>query len=96
MLHDIGVKACLRDEATLFSIIMKLKFVRLARRFFKMRTLFNFQVFPRLETEQFLLRDLLEADAPMLFTYFSDPEYTRYLSFDTHKELEQTKNSLNL
>jgi [ribosomal protein S5]-alanine N-acetyltransferase len=56
-----------------------------------MATVFDFQDFPRLETERFLLRELVEADAPALFKYFSDPDYTRYLSFDTHMTIDQTK-----
>ena len=56
-----------------------------------MTELFDFEAFPTLETEHLLLRELTDADAPTLFTYFSDPAYVRYLSFGLHTSIEQTR-----
>ena len=46
-----------------------------------MTKIFDFQSFPRLETERLLMRELVEADAPALFEFYSDPEFTRYIVF---------------
>jgi ribosomal-protein-alanine N-acetyltransferase len=56
-----------------------------------MPEVFDFQWFPVLETERLVLRELSDGDAPTLFEYFSSPEYTRYLTFDSHNTLEHTK-----
>jgi ribosomal-protein-alanine N-acetyltransferase len=52
---------------------------------------FDFQAFPVLESERLLLREMSGDDAPTLFEYFRDPEYTRYVSFEVHSSPEQTK-----
>lgn len=54
--------------------------------------MFDFQFFPLLETERLILRQLTGTDAPALFEFFRDPDYTRFLSFDSHTSIEQTKN----
>jgi ribosomal-protein-alanine N-acetyltransferase len=45
----------------------------------------------RLETERLILRKITEADLPALFEYASDPEVTQNLRFETHKNLDDTK-----
>jgi ribosomal-protein-alanine N-acetyltransferase len=52
---------------------------------------FDFHSFPTLETEHLVLRQLTDADAPALFEYYSDPEFTRFIGFDTHTSLENTR-----
>jgi ribosomal-protein-alanine N-acetyltransferase len=61
-----------------------------------MTEVFDFQVFPLLETERLLLRQLVEADAPALFEYFRDPEYTQFVSFDMHTSVDQTRGFITL
>lgn len=49
----------------------------------------------RIQTERLVLRAMLESDAEAMFTrYASDPEVTRYLSFPTHKSLDDTRQFL--
>ncbi|MBN8621430.1 MAG: GNAT family N-acetyltransferase [Anaerolineae bacterium] len=56
---------------------------------------FDFQHFPVLETERLVLRELVETDAQALFEYFREPEYTRFVSFDIHTSIEQTRDFIN-
>ena len=60
-----------------------------------MRELFDFHAFPLLKTERLILRELTDADATVLFQYFSDPAYVRYLSFGLHTDVEQTQGFIN-
>jgi len=53
--------------------------------------IFDFQSFPILETERLMLRELVEVDAPALFEYYREPEFTKFISFDTHTSIEPTK-----
>ncbi len=61
-----------------------------------MSEVFDFQTFPLLESERLILRELGQADAPTLFEYFRDPEYTKFVSFDLHTSVEQTKGFIAL
>ena len=56
-----------------------------------MPKIFDFQKFPLLETERLVMRELSEADAPTLFEYYSDPEFTQYIIFDSHKSIADTR-----
>lgn len=42
------------------------------------------------ETERLLLRKITLDDAEEIFEYASDPEVTRYMSYEAHKNLETT------
>jgi ribosomal-protein-alanine N-acetyltransferase len=51
----------------------------------------SFLVFPQLETERLLLRELKSTDAEAMYRYLSDPEVTRYLATQPHRSLKQTQ-----
>jgi [ribosomal protein S5]-alanine N-acetyltransferase len=51
---------------------------------------------PELETERLLLRKMHLDDAEAMFTYASDPEVTRYVLFETHRSVEDSKAFLRL
>jgi ribosomal-protein-alanine N-acetyltransferase len=53
--------------------------------------LFDFQDFPRLETPRLEMRQLEESDASALFWYYCDTEMMKYLFFNPHKSVEDTK-----
>jgi len=46
---------------------------------------------PTLETDRLILRKLTPNDAEAVFAYASDPEVTRYLIWDTHRSIEDSK-----
>ena len=50
-----------------------------------------FGVFPRLETEGLLLREIVAADADALFAVLSDREVTRYYDLDTFHSSQQAR-----
>lgn len=52
---------------------------------------FDFQSFPRLETDRLILRETTEDDAPALFELYRDPEMSKYITFSTHADIEHTK-----
>lgn len=54
------------------------------------------QIFPKLETERLILRQLQPSDAPALFHYFSKDEVMKYYDLDTFSELEQAENLISL
>ena len=43
-----------------------------------------------IETGRFVLRELSLEDAAEIYSYTSDPEVTRYVFFDAHKDVNQT------
>ncbi|MDP4220594.1 MAG: GNAT family protein [Bacteroidota bacterium] len=45
---------------------------------------------PTIETERLILRPLTLEDAEAVYTYGSDPEVTKNVSFDTHKSIEDS------
>jgi ribosomal-protein-alanine N-acetyltransferase len=45
---------------------------------------------PDLETERLLLRRLRKEDAEAVFAYASDPEVSRYMTWDTHASIEES------
>jgi ribosomal-protein-alanine N-acetyltransferase len=47
--------------------------------------------YPILETDRLILRKLTLGDAEAVFAYASDPEVTRYVAWDTHRSLEDSK-----
>ncbi|BBB89538.1 MAG TPA: GNAT family protein [Methylomusa anaerophila] len=51
---------------------------------------------PQLETERLLLRKLVIEDAEDIFEYASDDEVTKFMSFDTHKFIEDAKRFINV
>jgi ribosomal-protein-alanine N-acetyltransferase len=53
--------------------------------------MFDFQSFPHLETDRLVLRETTEGDAPALFELYRDPEMSKYITFSTHADIEQTK-----
>jgi len=46
---------------------------------------------PTIRTERLLLRPLTLADAEHVFRYASDPEVARYVRFETHRRLEESR-----
>jgi len=48
-------------------------------------------VLPRLETERLILRRLTADDAEDIFAYASDPEVTRYLIWEPHQSLADSR-----
>ena len=46
---------------------------------------------PRLETKRLVLRKLEIADADDIFEYARDPEVTRFMTFETHKTIDDAK-----
>ncbi len=46
---------------------------------------------PALETERLILRRLTMADAEEIFAYASDPEVTKYMLWDTHSSIENSR-----
>ena len=55
-----------------------------------------FRDLPELETERLLLRKMRLDDAEAMFVYASDPEVTRYVLFETHRSVEDSKSFLRL
>ena len=53
-----------------------------------------FRDLPELETERLLLRKMRLDDAEAMFVYASDPEVTRYVLFETHRSVEDSKSFL--
>lgn len=53
--------------------------------------LFDFEIFPQLETERLLLRAIRSEDAEAVFRIFSDDEVTRYYDMETFSSLEQAR-----
>lgn len=60
----------------------------------KMSKLF-FQNTPQLETERLLLRKLVPEDAADIFEYAADDDVAKYMSWDTHKTLEDSQRFIN-
>ena len=50
---------------------------------------------PTLETERLILRKMTLDDAEAVFAYASDPEVTRYVIWDTHRAIEDSKRFLH-
>ena len=51
---------------------------------------------PRLETERLVLRKMTLDDAGAVFAYASDPEVTRYVPWETHRSVEDSRAFLAL
>ncbi len=51
---------------------------------------------PTLETERLVLRKMTLDDAGAVFAYASDPEVTRYVIWETHRSLEDSRAFLDL
>jgi RimJ/RimL family protein N-acetyltransferase len=51
---------------------------------------------PTLETERLILRKMAPSDAEAVFAYASDPEVTRYLIWETHRSIEDSRTFLEL
>ena len=51
---------------------------------------------PRLETERLVLRKITPGDAAAVFAYASDPEVTRYVLWETHRSVEDSRAFLAL
>ena len=49
-----------------------------------------------LETERLILRKMTLDDAEAIFTYASDPEVTRYVMWETHRLVEDSRAFLKL
>lgn len=56
-----------------------------------MARVFDFEFFPRLETERLVLREVTLADTQLLFEIYRVPEMMTYVAFSTHKDTEDTK-----
>ncbi len=50
-----------------------------------------FQNMPQLETGRLLLRRLVSSDVKDLFEVASEPEVTRYITWETHRNLDDTR-----
>ena len=50
-----------------------------------------FSALPALETEHLLLRPLVRQDARDIFAYASDPEVARYVLWEPHRSLSETR-----
>jgi ribosomal-protein-alanine N-acetyltransferase len=50
---------------------------------------------PQLEAERLILRKLQPQDEDDIFEYASDNEVTRYMTWDTHKSIEDARNFIN-
>lgn len=50
-----------------------------------------FSALPALETERLLLRPVNRSDARDIFAYASDPEVARYVLWDPHRNLSETR-----
>src|SRR5260221_2271257 len=46
---------------------------------------------PTIETERLILRPLTMADDEAVYAYASDPEVTKYVLFETHKSIEDSR-----
>ncbi len=51
---------------------------------------------PTLETDRLILRKMTPGDADAMFAYASDPEVTRYVVWDTHRSIEDSRAFLDL
>jgi ribosomal-protein-alanine N-acetyltransferase len=51
---------------------------------------------PTLETDRLILRKMTLDDAEAVFAYASDPEVTRYVIWDTHRSIEDSRAFLEL
>jgi ribosomal-protein-alanine N-acetyltransferase len=51
---------------------------------------------PTLETDRLILRKMKPGDAEAVFAYASDPEVTRYVIWETHRSIEDSKAFLDL
>jgi len=51
---------------------------------------------PTLETERLILRKMAPSDAEAVFAYASDPEVTRYVIWETHRSIEDSRAFLEL
>ena len=50
-----------------------------------------FAMFPVLETERLILREMIEDDAEDLFRYYHDQDVTKYLDWDGPSSVEHAK-----
>ena len=51
---------------------------------------------PTLETDRLILRKMTPDDAEAMFAYASDPEVTRYVTWETHRSIEDSRSFLEL
>jgi ribosomal-protein-alanine N-acetyltransferase len=51
---------------------------------------------PTLETDRLILRRMTPSDAEAVFAYASDPEVTRYVVWDTHRSIQDSRAFLEL
>ena len=51
--------------------------------------------FPTIETDRLFIRKLTMEDAEDMFDYASNDEVTKYVSWDTHRTIKDTKNFLS-
>lgn len=51
---------------------------------------------PTLETDRLILRKMSPDDAEAMFAYASDPEVTRYVTWETHRSIEDSRAFLEL
>src|SRR5438067_11711133 len=56
-----------------------------------MSTLFDYEVFPELETKRLILRQIRPEDARAIFRIFSHEEVTRYYDMETFTSVEQAQ-----
>jgi len=56
-----------------------------------MDTLFDFELFPCIETPRLLLRELQREDAEAVFRIFSDAEVMKYYDMDAFTTIDQAQ-----
>lgn len=56
-----------------------------------MGTIFDFEVFPRIETPRLILRELRREDADAVFRIFSDQEVMKYMNMDMFTSIEDAQ-----
>ena len=56
-----------------------------------MNTIFDFELFPSIETPRLMLRELRREDAEAVFGIFSDPEVMKYSEMSMFTSLEQAQ-----
>lgn len=55
-----------------------------------------FETFPAFETENFRYRQIRPSDAEVLFHYASDPEVSRYTTWDPHRDIDESREVISM
>lgn len=55
-----------------------------------------FRNLPEVQTDRMVLRKMRPSDAEAIFAYASDPEVSRYVIWDTHRSIQDSRAFLDL